>query len=725
MPTFIVTGPDGKKYRVTGPDGATPEQALAQVQSGAVPAVEPASPNLRALARAPGLAARYAIEGAGDIPAMITQPFATLGDMALDKLGVPKQYRFGDQRQVFSRIADTAGLPSPENAGERVVGDASRTFVSAMIGGGGANALAKGATGATQAALSRFGANLPQQASSAVGAGIAGGATREGGGGPIEQFAAAVLGGVGGGLGYSAAAGLANKVGNAYRQITSPRDISGVIEFELKRAGVDWDALSTQAKTQLVKDANDAVASGQPLSQDALRRLADYRNIGATPTTGELTMDPRLVTTQRNLAKVQASMPKIGDAIDLATIQNNNAKKVLATLGGIESSPADAFQTGQMTQAAIQAKDATARAAENALYSQARDTAGRAIPLDRRAFVDAAINNLVRGNKTAFLPGEIRSLLNQISTGKSSINGQSFDVPFDVNTIDSLKTTLASASRSTQDGNVKAAIKAVRDALENVQPRPAAQFGGQQVVTEGGAAALRAASDLPAESLAAFDKARSAARGLREWRDSAPFIGDALEGMDPQTFVKRHITGAGFEDLKSLKREVGGNPELLGAVRKQLVDYILQRGGADKDVTRFSSAGMKKALEALGPKLGVFFSPAEQAQIRSAVNVATYMQAQPIGSAVNNSNSGIFVVARMLGDLIRKAPVIGPLAGEPVANYITGVRANLQAREAANVTNALMLPAATQPRVPLAALLASIAATANGSQNDRRNEIAK
>lgn len=33
MPTYVVTGPDGKEYEVDGPEGSTPEQALQQVQS--------------------------------------------------------------------------------------------------------------------------------------------------------------------------------------------------------------------------------------------------------------------------------------------------------------------------------------------------------------------------------------------------------------------------------------------------------------------------------------------------------------------------------------------------------------------------------------------------------------------------------------------------------------------------------------------------------------------
>lgn len=34
MPTFEITSPEGKKYRVTGPEGSTREQALARVRGG-------------------------------------------------------------------------------------------------------------------------------------------------------------------------------------------------------------------------------------------------------------------------------------------------------------------------------------------------------------------------------------------------------------------------------------------------------------------------------------------------------------------------------------------------------------------------------------------------------------------------------------------------------------------------------------------------------------------
>lgn len=55
MPTYVITGPDGKKYRVAAPEGTTPEQALERVRS-AVGGAAPSTPAPAALQDASGTA---------------------------------------------------------------------------------------------------------------------------------------------------------------------------------------------------------------------------------------------------------------------------------------------------------------------------------------------------------------------------------------------------------------------------------------------------------------------------------------------------------------------------------------------------------------------------------------------------------------------------------------------------------------------------------------------
>lgn len=635
------------------------------------------------------------------------QPAAVTAGATLRE--IPRQVgltaRYGLEAFGQTALPNILGLPSPQNANERVVADASRVAVGAM-------GLAKGAGYASQfidkaarpvvANVTRLmGENLGPQLTGTMAAGTAGGSVREAGGGPTEQFIASIIGGVGGSLVYGPVAAAANAGRAGVQRLFAPKDIQGEVRVILERTGIKWSDLSAAAQAQLVKDAEKALYSGEPLNADALARLAHFRNIGATPTRGAVTMDPRQVTLEQNLAKSQANMDRpIGP--DLSQIQNNNARTVLSTIDGTERSPLDAYGAGQAVQGNIVKKDAAMKSAEDALYRQARDAAGRDIPLDRGAFVDQAWANLAQNNRAPWLPDQVKQVLNTLSKGE----GQ-----FTVDTIDQLKTLLAQESRATSNGNTRAAIAAVRDALENAQPAVQRNPTGSTVPVTGAQGARLAAADqagdaITADTLGKFDAARSQARQRRTWQESAKFVEDALDGQDPGQFTKRHIVGATLEDLTKLRAEIKNDMTAVQGVRRQLVNYIMERGRADTDVTKFSSAGMEAAFQQIGKrKLGLFFSSDEIQQLESAIKVAKYQQAQPIGSAVNNSNSGAMVIGRVLNSILnagQTAPVIGPMVAAP----ITGARIGLQARSAASVPNALVTQTPAQQPTPINALLA-------------------
>ena len=705
MPRYEVTSPDGKRWEVEAPEGATQDQVLAYAQQqfasqqkpaqqmsmqqpAAVQAGESMRSGLREIPRQAGLTGRYALEGIGSAFDLLGGPAAAIiNNTEIARLaGLPKisGQPFGNSARA---IANAIGLPEPKGATERVIGDAARMVASAGTGAGVASALGRGASGVAQNVAQRMAANPGTQAVSAAAAGGAGGSVREAGGGPWEQFGASLLAGVAAPLGMSAARNTFEAGANALKSRAMPtQELDARLSFELGKAGVSWQDLGAAVKMQLREDAKKAVVSGQPLDAAALRRLADYRNIGATPLLGDITQDPNILTQQRNLAKQLANTPNFSGA-NLPNIDNANARRVISTLEGASKSTDDAFTTGQRVIGSVQARDAAMKAQESALYGAARDSSGRALPLDRGAFLNEAFGNLAQNNKMAFLPEPVAKVLNQLGAGKVKVNGQEFDVPFDVNSIDQLKTMLATASRSTQDGNAKAAIKAVRDALENVQPRaPAA--GGQQLATQAQAASLRA-GDTAGGALEAFDAARSFARSRRQWQESAKFIEDALGGASPDSFVKKHVIGADVGELSKLRDAFAKSPDVLESVRKQLASHILERGRTDGDTVKFSSAGMQDALKAIGDrKLSLFFSPDEIQQLRSAVNVGRYMQAQPIGSAVNNSNTAGAVLGRLGATLDRISPIpgVGPLVAQP----LQGGLLQLQMRGMNNVGRGLL-----------------------------------
>lgn len=710
------------------PDGTDPSVVQQVVKRETnrrrVAGVEPqaaiqAGEGLRDVPRQTGLAARYAIEGGGsipatlaNIPAMAANGYLELANLAAKPFGGSVDFRFPEQNQALSDALTRLGLPQPRNANERVVGDMARTFTGAMTGIGAANRVVNAGNRVVSSVAERVAANPSAQAAAAVGAGGAGGSVREAGGGPTEQFVASILGGLAGGGAYALAApsvgrGLAT-VEAAAKKALAPRDIQAAVNIELQRAGVDWNALSAEAQRKIVKDVATAIYTDQPIDRAALARLADYRNIGARPLVGDITQDPRAVTYQRNLSKTQANTPPIPGAPDLPSIENQNARTVLSTLQGVESSPLDAFGTGQRVQGVLTGRDAAMQATEKGLYDAARESAGRTIPLDREGFVYGAFNKLAEENKGAFLPKEIQSILRDILKGTKVVNGRSVEVPFNVDTIDNLKTTLATAQRSSNDGNVRRALGIVRQSLEDAQPRATGRPTGSTMPVDP-ALIQRAqgqADALSTDSLNKFDAARSAARQRRTWQESAAFIEDALEGTDPAKYTNKHVVNADYADLAKLRAELGNDQQTIAAVRKQLVNYILERGKADSDTVKFTSAGLKAAFDQIGErKLRLFFDAREVQQIRSAINVARYSQSQPIGSAVNNSNSAAMLIGRMMTALINAGtavPVAGPLIAQPLQRATVSV----QGMSAARVPNslALQMPPEPFPLNPLIAL---------------------
>jgi hypothetical protein len=295
------------------------------------------------------------------------------------------------------------------------------------------------------------------------------------------------------------------------------------------------------------------------------------------------------------------------------------------------------------------------------------------------------------------LGAEVDGALNDIATGKT---------PLTVEYAEQLKTMLgrkAAAAKSTQ-GDLSYAYGLVRQALDDAELRAAPKINPGNLPAVPGTVPPSPAV-MGEDSIAAFNAARSSAKGRFQWQESAKFIEDALNDAAPDAFVKKHVIASPAGELAKMRAELHNSPETIAAVKKQLVSYILERGRADSDVVKFSSAGMNDALRALGDrKLSLFFSPDEIQQIKSAVNVGRYMQSQPVGSAVNNSNTGALLLGRLSTMLDAASPV--PLVGPMVAQPLQGGLLQLQARQMNNLGSGLLR---SQPRPEGGGILAPAA----------------
>ena len=650
-----------------------------------------------------GLTGRYALEGPAQALQMFTEPVAGL----MRGVGIPTK----PLSQIATEAADGMGLPKPQSTQERVVGDAARLVAGAggMLGASQQVAKLPGLVGQAGAALA---ANPTAQLTSSGGAGLLGGASREAGGNEWQQAGAALAGGVAGGLVpgvANSAANMGKRAINAGKQFLNagmtPAQMDVQIEQVLSRGGVDYSKVPERVRQSLRKELGDSLQLGRELDPTATARLAEFRQLGVTPTRGMITQDPVQITREMNLAKSGANSAD-GGLQGLARVQNENNSRLIGLLNESGAAKGDAFAAGQQAIRAITSKDSMLQKGVSGMYDAARAMPGGDTPLNRSAVVNGIYDSLAKQNKLAYLPDNIASMLNTISEGQVTRNGQTFNVPFNANVLDNLMTDIATAQRSTADGNVKAALKIAREALDNTPIQPVkAQFGGNQLVTEQGAAYLRNQDAAAGKYMDALREAKGAARSRFAWQESSRPVDAALSGAQPDSFVKKFVLNGTVDDAKSLAKELGSvappgtladprNPvnargpgidSIKEAIMAHLKDQSI--GGQADEVGKFSAAAYTRALNKIGDrKLSVFFSPEELAQMKSVGRVSSLMMSQPVGSAVNNSNSGALLLGRGL-DALGKIPFIGP----NVVPAIQNIRVGVQQRAAQNILPGLLV----------------------------------
>lgn len=621
---------------------------------------------LNMLPRQLGLTGRAAIEGGAEMAGMVTDPFAKM-------VGLPSSAQGG------AAVADLLGLPKAETTAEKV-GQAG----AKMLSGGGALLKAAQASsklpGVAGEVSKLLAANPVQQLQAAAGAGTAGGYVKETGGNELAQGVASLVGGVATPLAISGIKGIPQALkGTAEfiapgltRQATNPQ-VDIVITNLLKDSGLKYGDVSQSVLNQLREDVAKALKVGN-LDDAALRRLADYRLVGATPRRGNLTLNPADLTREKNTAKfgVNSADPKLQQ---LGQVENDNAKLLIQRLNELGAGQGDSYSTGQRLVSALSGVDNAATSNIKSLYKQARESAGRNIELDRPFFNNRVDELLAQNNKTRFLPEEIRQQINDFALGQTKINGKVFDTQFNVDVADAFKTDLATAIRGAKDGNVRKAISLVRQAIDETPVM----------------------GDIGQQSMDAFNKARAANKQYMSIVERVPALQAVRDGVEPDKFVQDFIIGSGSKasvmDVAKLKAVIKQSPEAMQAVRNQIMVHLkeasLGKGNSDELVT-LSQSGLNRALANIGDrKLKLFFTPAEIAKIKSIARVASYEQVQPRGTAVNNSNTAGAALATVF-DSIARSPLLSKI---PMAPQIAGnVSASITARNALDPTKAIVTP---------------------------------
>ncbi len=541
------------------------------------------------------------------------------------------------------------------------------------LSGAAANAATRTAAPVAKSALTNLAANPGMQTVSMASGGASGGAVREAGGGPTEQFVAS-LGGSLLGAGMTTLAEKAyDSVKNAIGTIFTPKqnltEVNIKLENILNKSGMKVTDVPQHVRNDLAKEIKNAMDTGREINPAVVQRIADYGVVGATPTKGTVTLDPVQITQERNLAKLGANSndPRLQE---LARVQNSNNAAFIKNLNDLGATAnADSRVVGSRVINTIQGQDAAAKAGVDAAYGKARDNLGRASPMDSYGFSTQANLSLDEGMLGHYLPSEVKGILNDVSSGK---------IPLNVNTAVQIDSVLSKAQRTAGNGSPQAlAIGKIRDALNKTN----------------------IADNVGEDAKAAFDSARGLAKSRFDWQKSAPGIADALEDANPDRFVNDYILSnsnkAQTANVEKMLFTLKNDPQALKAVKENIVTHFKNKalGNASDEVGNFSQSGYNKALSDFGDaKLKLFFNKDEIAKLKTLGRVSSYEMVQPKGSAVNNSNSASAFASIL--DKIASNPIVGriPFAAAAVKEPAQNWSAQIGAKNALTASDAVMLP---------------------------------
>lgn len=367
--------------------------------------------------------------------------------------------------------------------------------------------------------------------------------------------------------------------------------------------------LASRAQTPELRQVIERSAKGAtPRTVATASRIvdADSLPVPIKLTAGQATQDVSLLSQEQN---ARGTKPAIANRFNeqntqlgenLREIRDRAAPDVFAT-----SRPA----MGETLIDAYKAKDAALNKTISANYKALKDANGGAFPMDAKTFADNAYKKLHADLKAEFVPAGIEKQLEGFAKGK----------PMTFEQFESMRTNLANVMRSNADGNAKQAAALIRDALEELPMPPGAEH---------------------LKPLA--DTARASARERFALIGADPAYKAVVRGKaSADRFLDKFVLNADKAAVETMKANLAHDTVAQQTMTAGALRRLQDRAGLIDYAGNFSPAGYNKALEGLGPKLGILFEPESKNLVEQLGKVAGYVKGQPTGSFVNNSNTAV------------------------------------------------------------------------------------
>jgi hypothetical protein len=442
----------------------------------------------------------------------------------------------------------------------------------------------------------------------------------------------------------------------------------------LQNAGAAATDLGTAVKAELatapehLKQVYSGVSENNLSAHDLqyIKTHKLFNKFNDTPTEGQALQDPRIMSEEynaQNKAGNEALHQKFAER-DQKVINAIEETKQKITPEVFETTPQAAANLAlekMVSNDNVRLEDISQK------YQKFADSNGGELPVAGKSIVELAAKNLEEIGRDEFVPNEIKNILKKIEDLDS--------IPY--KKYEQYRTILSTAQRSTKDGNVKAAIGAIRDAFESIPMEEGT--AEQKVLADDARAAYKARKDL-IESNPAY---KTAVEGdIRTAEEKAANVPHPAAS----NFIDKHYSEKTSQvNLNRLLEEIGKDTPEHQGLNSALLDKMKSQAGIRDNKGKPSQATINKfvydPVKGYASNLPTMLGPENLKELQDIADYARMTDHTAIpGSYANVSKSGMVVNAGPIGQAFEKAGSLAASALEQGVNLKSGFPAGTLAR---------------------------------------------
>lgn len=601
----------------------------------------------------------------------------------------------GSYQQLFQTGLNELGFPNYQGAGEELAGAIGRGASSAA-GGIGVGQLLQQAPGAVARGVGDVLVSAPgAQAVAGGSAGASAELARQAGAGPEAQQVAGLVGGLAGGLSASRLdapapqaslpAGAATTAPQAAAIRTADAQAEAMAQQGAQRVGLDWSVMDDGLKTQMLKNAQQAVNINSDLPPEAIARKALYESLGIKPTRALITRSFKDALNEQNLLTEEE-----GQALRNIYITNNQAiRSQIESLAPDGVKAVDLPSYGEALRADIAKGAKQSNKTTSKFYEVARTQEGDnpANIDDLFTFMQSNRSRLATSNASSPVISYLKDAgLWTKESAKSYSKGEPVQLARSptLNELTDLRKVINNAASSSIDKNAQSLLGSMRGILDDAEAAAGGEafkqarrvFGQQKSIWEGNPLLVNLLKDK---------------RGFR-----------GVDTIPDEEVFKTAIINSTNDDFSAVWSRANGAQKNL--TRAQLAQYISDKTFSNMGMNEAgdvvaSAAKVNSVLQQINPqKLKIIFGPEKAAKLERLNQVVKEISNPPKGTVPQGS-------APKLTYLYRNALSILNIAGKiPGLNVVVDVaekRAAASANRAASEAAINPLPINPQTGQPL------------------------